>query len=301
MEKQYLDAMRFVLENGTSKSDRTGVGTISYFGMQQRYDLSAGFPAITTKKLAWKSVVSELLWFIEGSGDELRLREILHGSRDSDKSTIWTANAAAPYWTNRYRKFPPKGPQYEGDLGRVYGVQWRHWRTTEKTLNETNNDVIHVEVDQLKLLINGIKADPHGRRHILSAWNPGELESMALPPCHTFAQFYVNNGKLSCQMYQRSCDMFLGVPFNIASYSLLTHMIAQVCDLDVGEFIHVLGDAHIYSNHIKQVQEQLRREPLPAPTLKLNLDIKDIEKFTMADISLDNYQSHDAIKAEMAV
>ncbi len=301
MEKQYLDAMRFVLENGTSKSDRTGVGTISYFGMQQRYDLSAGFPAITTKKLAWKSVVSELLWFIEGSGDELRLREILHGSRDSDKSTIWTANAAAPYWTNRYRKFPPKGPQYEGDLGRVYGVQWRHWRTTEKTLNETNNDVIHVEVDQLKLLINGIKADPHGRRHILSAWNPGELESMALPPCHTFAQFYVNNGKLSCQMYQRSCDMFLGVPFNIASYSLLTHMIAQVCDLDVGEFIHVLGDAHIYNNHVEQVKEQLSREPLPAPTLKLNLDIKDIEKFTMADISLDNYQSHDAIKAEMAV
>ena len=299
--KTYLDAMRFVLENGTTKSDRTGVGTISYFGMQQRYDLSQGFPAVTTKKLAWKSVVSELIWFLEGSGDELRLREILHGSRTSDKSTIWTANATAPYWTNRYKKFPPKGPQYDGDLGRVYGVQWRHWRSPERTLNAAQNNLVHKEVDQLKSLIEGIKADPNGRRHILTAWNPGELELMALPPCHCFAQFYVADNRLSCQMYQRSCDMFLGVPFNIASYSLLTHMIAQVCGLDVGEFVHVLGDAHIYSNHIEQVKEQLQREPLPAPTLWLNPDIKDIEKFTMADIRLDNYQSHSAIKAEMAV
>jgi thymidylate synthase len=299
--KTYLDSMKFVLKNGTTKSDRTGVGTISYFGMQQRYDLSQGFPAVTTKKLAWKSVVSELLWFIEGSGDELRLREILYGSRTYDKSTIWTANATAPYWTKRYKKFPPKGPQHDGDLGRVYGVQWRHWRTPERTLNAAQNNLVNVEVDQIKQLIEGIKADPHGRRHILTAWNPGELQDMALPPCHCFAQFYVADGKLSCQMYQRSCDMFLGVPFNIASYSLLTHMIAQVCGLGVGEFVHVLGDAHIYSNHIEQVKEQLQREPLPAPTLWLNPDIKDIDQFTMADIRLDNYQSHSAIKAEMAV
>ncbi len=179
MEQQYLDALKYVLENGTNKSDRTGTGTISVFGMQQRYNLQYGFPAVTTKKLAWKSVVSELLWFIEGSGDENRLREILHGSKHTEKTTIWSANATAPYWTNRYKKFPPRGPQYDGDLGRVYGVQWRHWRTSERTLNSDNNDLINVEVDQLTELIKGIKADPHGRRHILSAWNPGELEAMA--------------------------------------------------------------------------------------------------------------------------
>ncbi len=251
--------------------------------MQQRYDLSKGFPAVTTKKLAWKSVVSELLWFLEGSGDEHRLREILHGSRDSEKSTIWTANATAPYWQAKAK--------YEGDLGRVYGVQWRHWQRPFMNSN----------IDQLSNLIDGIKKDPNGRRHILTAWNPGELDKMALPPCHIIAQFYVANGKLSCQMYQRSCDMFLGVPFNIASYSLLTHMIAQVCDLEVGEFVHTLGDAHIYSNHVEQVKEQLQREPLPAPQLRLNPDIKDITKFTMQDIELINYQSHAAIKAEMAV
>lgn len=303
--KTYLNALNEVLTNGTFKQDRTGVGTISQFGMQQRYNLGESFPAVTTKKLAWKSIVSELLWFIEGSGDETRLREILHGSRDSEKSTIWTANATAPYWE-------PKA-KHEGDLGRVYGVQWRHWRTPVEHKAETFKDdfgslykrdgYVHFkEVDQLKSLIEGIKADPHGRRHILTAWNPGELELMALPPCHCFAQFYVSSdNKLSCQMYQRSCDMFLGVPFNIASYSLLTHMIAQVCDLGVGEFVHVLGDAHIYSNHVDQVKEQLAREPLPGPTLWLNPEIKDITKFTMADIRLDNYQSHGPIKAEMAV
>lgn len=301
MEQQYLDALKYVLENGTNKSDRTGTGTISVFGMQQRYNLQHGFPAITTKKLAWKSVVSELLWFIEGSGDENRLREILHGSKHTEKTTIWSANATAPYWTSRYKKFPPRGPQYDGDLGRVYGVQWRHWRTSERTLNSDNNDLINVEVDQLTELIKGIKADPHGRRHILSAWNPGELEAMALPPCHCFAQFYVADGKLSCQMYQRSCDMFLGVPFNIASYSLLTHLVAQVCGLQVGEFVHVLGDAHIYLNHVDQVKEQLSREPLPAPTLMLSPGIDKITDFTMGDIVLDNYQSHGAIKADMAV
>jgi thymidylate synthase len=301
MEQQYLNALKYVLDHGVKKTDRTGTGTISVFGMQQRYNLQDGFPAVTTKKLAWKSVVSELLWFIEGSGDELRLREILHGSRESEKKTIWADNATAPYWTNRYKKFPPRGPQFEGDLGRVYGVQWRHWRSSKQRLNDANNDVVSVEVDQLLELIKGIKADPHGRRHILTAWNPGELQDMALPPCHCFAQFYVADGRLSCQMYQRSCDMFLGVPFNIASYSLLTHMIAQVCNLNVGEFVHVLGDAHIYLNHIDQVKEQLSREPLPAPQLWLHPDVTDITKFTMADIQLDNYQSHGVIKADMAV
>jgi len=302
--KTYLDALQEVLDKGTQKEDRTGVGTISYFGMQQRYDLSTGFPAVTTKKLAWKSVVSELLWFIEGTGDEHRLREILHGSRESDKTTIWTANATAPYWQSKAK--------FEGDLGRVYGVQWRKWRTPVEHKAETFKDdfgnvynrqgMLHIaETDQLINLVEGIKKDPNGRRHILSAWNPGELHMMALPPCHVFAQFYVADGKLSCQMYQRSCDMFLGVPFNIASYSLLTHMIAQVCGLGVGEFVHVLGDAHIYLNHVEQVKEQLMREPLPAPTLWLNPEVKDITQFTMADIRLDYYQSHAAIKADMAV
>jgi thymidylate synthase len=305
MEQQYLTALRDVLETGTHRDDRTGVGTISKFGMQQRYDLSKDFPAITTKKLAWKSVVGELLWIIEGSGDERRLAEITHGTRDG-VVTIWTPNAMAPYWK-------PKA-KYEGDLGRVYGVQWRRWRTVKEreaegsfkdgfgsTYRRVANNIEIKEVDQLKSLIEGIKADPYGRRHILTAWNPGELDSMALPPCHCFAQFYVADGKLSCQMYQRSCDMFLGVPFNIASYSLLTAMIAQVCGLTVGEFVHVLGDAHIYLDHVEQVKEQLTREPLPLPQLYLNPEITDITKFTMADIRLENYQSHGAIKAKMAV
>lgn len=305
MEKQYLNALQEVLTNGTTKQDRTGTGTISLFGMQQRYNLAESFPAITTKKLAWKSVVSELLWFIEGSGDEKRLRELLHGSTESSKTTIWTANATAPYWRAKAK--------FSGDLGRVYGVQWRKWRTPVEHNQESFKDEfgsiynrggsLHVkETDQLKQLIDGIKSDPHGRRHILSAWNPGELDVMALPPCHCFAQFYVtSDNKLSCQMYQRSCDMFLGVPFNIASYSLLTAMIAQVCNLGVGEFVHVLGDAHIYLNHVEQVKEQLSREPLPAPQLWLNPDVKDITEFAMADIRLDNYTSHSTITAPMAV
>jgi thymidylate synthase len=305
MEQQYLTALRDVLETGTRRDDRTGIGTISKFGMQQRYDLSKGFPAVTTKKLAWNAVVGELLWMIEGSGDERRLAEITHGTRDG-VVTIWTPNALAPYWKTKAK--------YNGDLGRVYGVQWRKWRAikpreTEGTFKDsfgttyrrTGNNVEVREVDQLRNLIDGIQADPYGRRHILTAWNPGELEAMALPPCHCFAQFYVADGKLSCQMYQRSCDMFLGVPFNIASYSLLTAMIAQVCGLQVGEFVHVLGDAHIYLDHVEQVKEQLRREPLPMPQLYLNPEITDITKFTMADIRLENYQSHGAIKAKMAV
>jgi thymidylate synthase len=305
MEQQYLTALRDVLETGTRRDDRTGVGTISKFGMQQRYDLTQGFPAVTTKKLAWKSVVGELLWMIEGSSDERRLAELTHGTRDG-VVTIWTPNALAPYWKPRAK--------YPGDLGRVYGVQWRHWRTVKEreasgtfkdsfgtTYLSVGNSTEVREIDQLKQLIEGIKADPYGRRHILTAWNPGELDQMALPPCHCFAQFYVDNGRLSCQMYQRSCDMFLGVPFNIASYSLLTHMIAQVCGLEVGEFVHVLGDAHIYLDHIEQVNEQLKREPLPAPTLWLNPEIRDITQFTMEDIQVHDYKHHAPIKAKMAI
>ena len=281
--KTYLNSLKFVLDNGTVRPDRTSTGTIGVFGMQQRYDLSQSFPAITTKKLAWKAVVSELLWFIEGSGDERRLAEILHGTRDSSKRTIWTDNADSAYWK--------PNAKFEGDLGRVYGVQWRHWQTPDGT-----------EVDQLAELIHNIKTDPHGRRHILTAWNPGELSSMALPPCHCFAQFYVSaDNKLSCQLYQRSCDMFLGVPFNIASYSLLTHMVAQVCGLGVGEFVHVLGDAHVYLNHVDQVNEQLQREPLPAPQLWINPDVTDINHFTMKDFALNGYESLASIKAPMAI
>ena len=297
--QQYHDALRFVLENGTRKNDRTGLGTISYFGMQQRYNLAEGFPAVTTKKLAWRAVVGELLWFIEGSGDERRLAEITHGTRNGTV-TIWTPNALANYWK-------PKA-KFDGDLGRIYGVQWRQWRQYKerKDMGDAHLGGIRVatdrwEIDQLQTLIDGIKKDPNGRRHILTAWNPAELEDMALPPCHVMSQFNVTNGKLSCQMYQRSCDMFLGVPFNIASYSLLTHMIAQVCDLEVGEFVHVLGDAHIYINHIEQVKEQLTRGPFPSPTLYLNPEIKLIDRFTMEDIELRNYTSHGPIKATMAV
>jgi len=276
--KTYLDALKFVLENGQVREDRTGTGTIGVFGMQQRYDLSKSFPAVTTKKLAFRACLSELLWFLEGSRDERRLCEILHGTRSSSKKTIWTDNATSKYWL--------PNAEFIGDLGRVYGVQWRDFGG----------------VDQVVELVNNIKKDPYGRRHILTAWNPGQLDQMALPPCHCFAQFYVSaDGKLSCQMYQRSCDMFLGVPFNIASYSLLTHMIAQVCGLEAGEFVHVLGDAHIYLNHVEQVKEQLVREPLPLPTLWINPDVKDILTFTMEDFRLDGYTSHDSIKAPMAV
>jgi thymidylate synthase len=280
--KKYLDDLRFIKENGVRTLNRTGVDTISVFGLQTRYDLKAGFPAITTKKLAWKSVVSELLWFIEGSSDERRLCEILHGTRDKSNQTIWTANAEAPYWK-------PKA-MYDGDLGRIYGVQWRHWGPR-----------IGEPIDQLKNLIENIKNDPTSRRHILTAWNPGELDQMALPPCHVMSQFYVQNGRLSCLMFQRSADFFLGVPFNIASYSLLTNMIAQVCDLGVNEFIHTIGDAHIYVNHLPQVELQLCRFPHSYPTLWLNPEIKDIDKFTMNDIKLLEYIHDSSILSEMVV
>ena len=290
-EQTYLNALRDILENGDDRPDRTGTGTRSIFGMQMRFDLTEGFPAITTKKLAWRSVVSELLWFVEGSGDELRLREILHGSRASEKKTIWTDNATAPYWVRQRLQRHP------GDLGRVYGVQWRKWR---KPLIRINKVVLQ-NYDQLLVLIEGIKTDPYGRRHIISAWNPGELDMMALPPCHMMSQFYVSNGRLSCHMYQRSADLFLGVPFNIASYALFTHMIAQVCNLEVGDLIISFGDAHIYNNHFDQVQEQLSRTPFEMPQLQLNSDVDRITDFSMKDIELVNYQCHDAITAPMAV
>ena len=289
-EHTYRDALSDILETGEHRPDRTGVGTISKFGLQLKFNLQERFPAITTKRLAWKSVVSELLWFIEGSGDENRLKEILYGSRTSTESTIWSGNANADYWKPKAR--------FKGDLGRVYGVQWRAWRAPVFGANRMA--VKHV--DQLQALINGIKKDPYGRRHIISAWNPGEIDLMALPPCHMMAQFYVSSsGKLSCHMYQRSADMFLGVPFNIASYALLTHMVAQVCSLTVGELIISFGDAHIYDNHLEQVREQLSRAPLVLPTIELNKDITDITKFTMEDVKLVDYNCYATIKAPMAV
>jgi thymidylate synthase len=298
--KQYHELLQDILDNGELKDDRTGVGTYSVFGRNLRFDLRRGFPAITTKKLAWKACVGELLWFIEGSNDERRLAELTHGTRDGTV-TIWTPNALAPYWK-------PKA-QFEGDLGRVYGVQWRHWNkyTTEKDLGPAHKGgtrlaVDQTEVDQLSKLLEGLTQDPNGRRHILSAWNVAELDQMALPPCHVMSQFYVNKNKeLSCHMYQRSVDVFLGLPFNISSYALLTHLIAHHCGLKVGELIISTGDTHIYKDHIEQVKEQLVREEFPLPTLMLNSLKNNIFEMTMQDIHLENYQSHGAIKANMAV
>lgn len=420
--KQYSEALKFILKNGKLRKDRTGVGTLGVFGYQMRFDLSKGFPAITTKKLAWKSVLSEAIWFLEGSGDEKRLKEILYGDRCSEKTTIWTANANAPYWK-------PKA-KFEGDLGRVYGVNWRSWESTQyfdveqclepeylnsDLLNSTKEHVggvgiwgninyldnywvemikgewvnmihqfygkpnpkkihftkewlvfenfvkdfksipnwelkleypssyiLNCEVnatnrhslsnsvfisfeelemnkhteyknelgkmvvikrrkhDQLKKLVASIKHDPYSRRLLLSSYNVGELEQMALPPCHTLAQFFVENGKLSCHLYQRSADMFLGVPFNIASYSLITHILADLCNLEVGHFIHTLGDAHIYSDHIEQVKTQLERKPFKLPKLKINRKL-DIDNIEMKDFELLNYKHHASIAAKMAV
>jgi thymidylate synthase len=298
--KQYLNLLQDILDNGEVKDDRTGVGTRSVFGRSLRFDLRGSFPAVTTKKLAWKACAGELLWFIEGSSDERRLAELTYGSSEG-KVTIWTPNALAPYWKAKAK--------FEGDLGRVYGVQWRHWNkyTTEMDYGPAHKGgtrlaVDKTEIDQLAKLIEGLKQDPNGRRHILSAWNVSELDQMALPPCHVMSQFYVNKNKeLSCHMYQRSVDVFLGLPFKISSYALLTHLIAHVCDLTVGELIISTGDTHIYENHIEQVKEQLSRTPLKEPKLWLNPEIKEIDKFTMSDIRLDGYESHGPIKAEMAV
>jgi thymidylate synthase len=278
--KNYLELMKNILENGEHRTDRTSVGVISIFGHLIRFDLKAGFPAVTTKKLAWKSVVSELLWFIEGSNDERRLCEILHGTRDKSKTTIWTANGNADYWL-------PKA-DFEGDLGRVYGKQWRRFNG---------------QTDQLQNVINSITNDPYGRRHIINAWNATDISNgdMALPPCHVMCQFYVSSKGLSCHMYQRSQDVLLGAPFNYASYALLTHMIAQVCNLEVNELIVSTGDTHIYSNHLDAVNEQLGRVPYQLPTLRLTPGIRSIDSFKMSDISLDDYQCHPPIKAKMAV
>lgn len=289
--KQYSDLLQDILTNGEMRDDRTGVGTISVFGRQLRFDLSTGFPAITTKKLAWRAVKGELLWFLEGSGNERRLAEITHGKADGN-TTIWTANAQDEKWIFGRR---------EGDLGRVYGVQWRTW-ATHRVRWTSSSESEPVYIDQIATLIDGVKNNPMSRRHILSAWNVAELDQMALPPCHVLAQFYVSwDGKLSCHMYQRSVDVFLGLPFNIASYALLTHMIAQVCDLGVGELVISTGDTHIYLNHQDQVREQLTRESLSLPTLKLNSDIKNIDDFTMDDIQLVGYQSQGTIQAPIAV
>jgi thymidylate synthase len=243
-----------------------------------RFNLKEGFPALTTKKLAWKSVTSELLWFLEGSNDERRLAEILYeqGREElKDKKTIWTQNAKSDYWINKAK--------FDGDVGRIYGVQWRDFNG----------------VDQIQNLINGIKKDPDGRRHILSAWNPAEIDMMSLPACHAFSQFFVSNGKLSCQLYQRSCDMFLGVPFNIASYSLLTHIIANECNLQVDEFIHTLGDFHIYHEHFHQVENQLQRKPRKIP--KLNFKPNNIFSYKINDFELIDYNPYPPIKAKMNV
>ena len=275
--KQYLDALRYCFNNGADVESRAGAVRKS-FGYQMHYDLSKGFPAITTKKLAWKSVVSELLWFIEGSDDERRLAEILYNdSRENlkDKKTIWTQNAQADYWKSQAR--------FEGDVGKIYGVQWRNFNG----------------VDQIQELIEGLKKNPNSRRHILTAWNPSEINEMSLPPCHAFSQFFVSNNKLSCQLYQRSCDMFLGVPFNIASYSLLIHIIAEECKLGVGDFIHSLGDFHIYEEHFDQVKIQLTREPKQLPTLKFLP--KNINDYKTSDFELLNYEPHPKIVAPMNV
>ena len=298
--KQYHDLLEDILKNGEEKNDRTSIGTYSVFGRNLRFDLCGGFPAITTKKLAWKACVGELLWFIEGSNDERRLAEITHGDPEG-KVTIWTPNALAPYWKNKAK--------FEGDLGRVYGVQWRHWNkyTVAKDMGPAHTGgtrlaVNHTEVDQLANLIEGLKNDPNGRRHILSAWNVSELDQMALPPCHVMSQFYVNKNKeLSCHMYQRSVDVFLGLPFNIASYALLTHLIAHHCGYKVGELIISTGDTHIYKDHVEQVKEQLQREPFTDPTLILNSLKTNIFEMTMQDIALTGYESHGPIKANMAV
>lgn len=260
--RQYLDLLRDVMENGTDKMDRTGVGTRSVFGRQMRFDLSKGFPLLTTKKMHLKSIIHELLWFIKGDTNVKYLQD--NGVR------IWNE------WADE-----------NGDLGPIYGSQWRNW----------NGEGI----DQLGEVIEKLKNTPNDRRMIVSAWNVGKIAQMHLPPCHMMFQFYVADNKLSCMLYQRSCDMFLGVPFNIASYALLTMMIAQVCGLEPGEFVHTLADTHIYHNHFEQVKEQLSREPLPLPSMKINPDVKDINDFKYDDFELVGYQCHEAIKAKVAV
>jgi thymidylate synthase len=263
--KQYLDLMKHVMDNGTAKTDRTGTGTKSVFGYQMRFDLANGFPCVTTKKLHLKSIIHEILWFLKGETNIKYLNE--NGVK------IWDE------WADE-----------NGDLGHIYGYQWRSWPTPDGK-----------HIDQIQKVIEQLKETPNSRRIIVSAWNVSEIESMALPPCHTFFQFYVANNKLSCQLYQRSADIFLGVPFNIASYALLTMMMAQVCNLEVGEFIHTLGDAHIYSNHFDQTKLQLSREPKILPKMIINKNVKNIFDFVFDDFDLTDYQSHPHIKGKVAV
>jgi thymidylate synthase len=296
--KQYHDALEHVMTYGKTVSDRTGVGTRSVFGYQMRFDLNEGFPAVTTKKLAWRAVVGELLWFLEGSTDERRLAEITFEKPRSElagRSTIWTANADA-----QGRALGYINTDTHKELGPVYGRQWRSFNGP----NLAKDDFNYVEgTDQLKWLIHEIRTNPDSRRLILSAWNPNQLSEMALPPCHAFAQFRVIDNKLSCQLYQRSADMFLGVPFNIASYSLLTHMIAQICELTVGDFIWSGGDCHVYLNHTEQVNEQLKRTPLALPYLLMPAfnNINELLATKTSDYKLINYAPMESIKATMAV
>lgn len=263
--KQYHDLLHHILENGTKKEDRTGTGTLSVFGYQMRFDLSEGFPVVTTKKLHLRSIIIELLWFLNGDTNIKYLND--------NKVSIWNE------WADE-----------NGELGPVYGHQWRSWP-----------DGHGGTIDQISNLVKSLKNNPDSRRHIVSAWNVADVENMALPPCHTLFQFYVADGKLSCQLYQRSADTFLGVPFNIASYALLTMMLAQVCDLEPGDFVHTFGDAHIYSNHIEQVKLQLSREPRSLPTMKINPNVKDIFSFDYEDFELINYDPYPHIKGEVAV